>query len=76
MPAVFLMNDFDDVGVLLGISVCTNSDLTAKVSTWKPVSFENSGLSVSADGTKIFASIPVNADRGFMVLRSAPHEAQ
>ena len=61
---------------VLGISVCTNSDLTAKVSTWKPVSFENSGLSVSADGTKIFASIPVNADRGFMVLRSAPHEAQ
>ena len=61
---------------VLGISVCTNSDLTAKVSTWKPVSFENSGLSVSADGTKIFASIPVNADRGFMVLRSTPRQAQ
>ena len=61
---------------VLGISVCTNSDLTAKVSTWKPVSFEMSGLAISADGTKIFAPIPVNADRGFMVLRSTPRQAQ
>ena len=55
---------------VLGITVCTNSDLTAKVSTWKPVSFDKSGLSVSADGTKILAPIPANAERGFMVLRS------
>ena len=55
---------------VLGITVCTNSDLSAKVSTWKPVSFDKSGLSVSADGTKILAPIPANAERGFMVLRS------
>jgi len=55
---------------VLGITVCTNSDLTAKVSTWKPVSFEKSGLTVSADGTKILAPIPANAEKGFMILRS------
>ena len=59
-----------DGKVVLGISVCTNSDLTAKVSTWKPVSFEKSGLSVSADGKRILAPIPANAAQGFMILRS------
>lgn len=55
---------------LLGISVCTNSDLTASTATWAPVSFRKSDLEVSADGTKILAPIPANADKGFMILRS------
>ena len=55
---------------LLGISVCTNSDLTASTATWTPVSFRKSDLEVSADGTKILAPIPANADKGFMILRS------
>ena len=55
---------------LLGISVCTNSDLAASTATWAPVSFRKSGLEVSADGTKILAPIPANADKGFMILRS------
>lgn len=55
---------------LLGISVCTNSDLTAATATWSPVSFRKSDLEVSADGTKILAPIPANAEKGFMVLRS------
>ena len=55
---------------LLGISVCTNSDLTASTATWAPVSFRKSDLEVSVDGTKILAPIPANADKGFMILRS------
>ena len=55
---------------LLGISVCTNSDLTASTATWAPVSFRKSDFEVSADGTKILAPIPANADKGFMILRS------
>ena len=55
---------------LLGISVCTNSDLTASTATWAPVSFRKSDLEVSADGTKILAPIPANAEKGFMILRS------
>ena len=55
---------------LLGISVCTNSDFTASTATWAPVSFRKSDLEVSADGTKILAPIPANADKGFMILRS------
>ena len=55
---------------LLGISVCTNSDLTAATATWAPVSFRKSDLEVSTDGSKILAPIPANADKGFMILRS------
>ena len=55
---------------LLGISVCTNSDLTASTATWAPVSFRKSDLEVSADGTKILAPIPANTEKGFMILRS------
>ena len=59
-----------DGTALLGISVCTNGDLTAATSAWSPVTFRKSDLDVSADGTKILAPIPANADRGFMILRS------
>ena len=55
---------------VLGIIVCTTADLTAATSTWAPVKFNASNLEVSADGTKILAPIPANADRGFMILRS------
>ena len=55
---------------VLGISVCTNGDLAASTSTWSPVTFSKSDLSVSADGTKIIAPIPANAEKGFMLLRS------
>lgn len=59
-----------DGTAILGISVCTNSDLTASTATWAPVSFRKSDLEVSADGTKILAPIPANAEKGFMILRS------
>ncbi len=59
-----------DGTALLGISVCTNGDLTAATATWSPVKFCKADLDVSADGTKILAPIPANADSGFMVLRS------
>ena len=59
-----------DGTALLGISVCTNSDFTASTATWAPVMFRKSDLEVSADGTKIIAPIPANADKGFMILRS------
>jgi hypothetical protein len=55
---------------LLGIRVCTNADFRASVKSWQPVSFRKSDLDVSADGTRILAPVPANADRGFMVLRS------
>ncbi len=60
-----------DGTALLGISICTNADLSAATSTWAPVTLRKSDLDVSADGKHIIAPIPVNADRGFMILRSA-----
>ena len=59
-----------DGTALLGISVCTSGDLTAATSSWAPVAFRKSDLEVSADGTKIIAPIPANAEKGFMILRS------
>ena len=59
-----------DGTAILGISVCTNGDLTATTSSWAPVAFRKSDLEVSADGTKIIAPIPANAEKGFMILRS------
>ena len=59
-----------DGTAVLGVSVCTNADLTAAASSWRPVTFRKSDLDVSADGTKILAPVPANAGRGFMVLRS------
>ena len=59
-----------DGTAILGISVCTNGDLTAATSSWAPVAFRKSDLEVSADGTKIIAPIPANAEKGFMILRS------
>ena len=55
---------------ILGISVCTNSDLTVPTAAWAPVLFRKSDLEVSADGTRILAPIPANAEKGFMILRS------
>jgi hypothetical protein len=55
---------------LLGIGVCTNADLNAKAADWAPISLEKGDLGVSADGTRILVPVPVNADRGFMLLRS------
>ena len=59
-----------DGTAVLGVSVCTNADLTAATSSWRPVTFRKSDLDVSADGTKILAPVPANAEKGFMVLRS------
>lgn len=60
-----------DGKAVLGISVCTNADLTAAVSTWRPVKFRKSDLDVSSDGMRILAPVPANAERGFMVIRSS-----
>ena len=59
---------------VLGIAVCTNADLNAKAADWAPVSLEKADLGVSADGTRILVPVPVNADRGFMLLRSGAPE--
>ena len=59
---------------VLGIAVCTNADLNAKAADWAPVSLEKADLGVSADGTRILVPVPVNAERGFMLLRSGAPE--
>lgn len=60
----------EDGTAVLGISVCTNADLSAATSEWAPVEVRKSDLGVSADSRRILVPVPVGAGKGFMILRS------
>lgn len=56
--------------VYLGVSVLSNSDITASTA-WAPVKFtKDTQIGLSADGTKLILPIPVAAQQGFMILQS------
>ena len=56
--------------VALGVSVLSNSDITASTA-WAPVKFtKDTQIGLSADGTKLILPIPVAAQQGFMILQS------
>lgn len=57
--------------VALGVSVCSNADITASSANWAPVKFtKDTQIGLSADGTKLILPIPVAAQQGFMILQS------
>ena len=57
--------------VALGVSVCSNADITASTANWAPVKFtKDTQIGLSADGTKLILPIPVAAQQGFMILQS------
>ena len=59
----------------LGVSVLSNSDITASTA-WTPVKFtEDTQIGLSADGTKLVLPIPVAAQQGFMILQSGDAKA-
>ena len=54
----------------LGVSVLSNSDITASTA-WAPVKFsEGTQIGLTADGTKLVIPVPAAAQSGFMVLQS------
>ena len=56
--------------VYLGVSVLSNSDITAS-NAWAPVKFpENPLVYITEDGTKLILPIPASAKQGFMILQS------
>ena len=56
--------------VYLGVSVLSNSDITASTA-WAPVKFpENPLVYITEDGTKLILPIPASAKQGFMILQS------
>ena len=56
--------------ILLGVSVLSNSDVTASTA-WAPVKFpENPLVYITEDGTKLILPIPASAKQGFMILQS------
>ena len=61
--------------ILLGVSVLSNSDITASTA-WAPVKFpEGTQIGLSTDGTKLVLPIPVAAQQGFMILQSGDAKA-
>ena len=56
-----------DGKVLLGVSVCTNGDLTAATEDWEPAAIEEA--QVEEDGT-VTLTVPATAEQGFMLLKS------
>ena len=56
-----------DGKVLLGVSVCTNGDLTAATEDWQKAAIE--GAQVEEDGT-VTLTVPATAEQGFMLLKS------
>ena len=56
-----------DGKVLLGVSVCTNGDLTAATEDWEPAAIEKA--QVEEDGT-VTLTVPATAEQGFMLLKS------
>ena len=60
----------------LGVSVCSNADITASTANWAPVKFTpDTQIGLSADGTKLILPIPVAAQQGFMILQSGDAKA-
>ena len=60
----------------LGVSVCSNADITASSANWAPVKFtKDTQIGLSADGTKLVLPIPVAAQQGFMILQSGDAKA-
>ena len=58
-----------DGKVLLGVSVCTNGDVTAATEDWEPAAIEKA--QVEEDGT-VTLTVPATAEQGFMLLKSKP----
>ena len=56
-----------DGKVLLGVSVCTNGDVTAATEDWEPAAIEEA--QVEEDGT-VTLTVPATAEQGFMLLKS------
>ena len=61
----------------LGVSVCSNADITASTAKWALVKFtKDTQIGLSADGTKLILPIPVAAQQGFMILQSGDAKVQ
>ena len=56
-----------DGKVLLGVSVCTNGDVTAATEDWEPAAIKEA--QVEEDGT-VTLTVPATAEQGFMFLKS------
>lgn len=61
-----------DGKVLLGVSVCTNGDLTAETESWGAAKLDPTAVEQAEDGKGLVIPVPATAEQGFMILKSKP----
>ncbi len=62
--------------VQLGVSVLSNSNITAEIANWGKVKFtKDTKVTLNEDGTKLIISIPVSTQQGFIILQSGEGKA-
>ena len=59
-----------DGKVLLGVSVCTNGDLSAETESWGAAKLDPATVEQAEDGKGLVIPVPATAEKGFMFLKS------
>ena len=59
-----------DGKVLLGVSVCTNGDLSAETESWGAAKLDPAAVEQAEDGKGLVIPVPATAEKGFMILKS------
>ena len=59
-----------DGKVLLGVSVCTNGDLSAETESWGAAKLDPATVEQAEDGKGLVIPVPATAEKGFMILKS------
>ena len=54
----------------LGVSVCTNGDVTATTEGWGAAKLDPLAVEQAADGKGLVIPVPATAEKGFMILKS------
>lgn len=61
-----------DGKVLLGVSVCTNGDVSAETESWGAAKLDPATVEQAEDGKGLVIPVPATAEKGFMILKSKP----
>ena len=69
--------DFETVQIVdgkayLGVSIATNSDITAAIDGWGTAKLDPAAVEQAEDGKGLVIPVPATSEKGFMILRSKP----
>lgn len=69
-PAEFERIDIVGGKAYLGVSVCTNGDLTAETESWGAAKLDPTAIEQAEDGKGLVIPVPATSEKGFMILKS------